>query len=63
MTGLIGWRRFSIVVMALVLAFTLEYTGHEINSGARDVIIALFAVYFGGDAMVKRAQANGKKDT
>ncbi len=57
MTGIIGWRRFAVIVLALILIAAIDVlnTG-GLSLSARDAIIGTLGFYMGGAAVAKFAK-------
>ena len=57
-----GWRRFTVIVLALLLAAIVEVVQPGgISSNLRDGMIGILAFYFTSNAMAKMSQNTGKE--
>ena len=63
MAGIIGWRRFVVIVLALLLIAAIDVLGGSeaspgLTSNARDAIIGTLGFYMGGAAVAKFGKSN-----
>jgi hypothetical protein len=59
MAGIIGWRRFAVIVLALLLIAGIDIMNEGgLSFSARDAIIGTLGFYMGGAAVSKFAKRN-----
>ena len=59
MNGVIGWRRFGVIVLALLLVSAIDvFAANGLTSNARDAIIGTLGFYMGAAAVGKFAKTD-----
>jgi hypothetical protein len=57
MTGIVGWRRFAVIVATIVMVFVSTWIGKPIDEVARTTLIGVLGFYYGSTAIAKVAQS------
>lgn len=62
MEQIFGWRRFTAIVLALLLVAVIEVISPDgLGSNARDALIGTLGFYFASSAAAKMSQNTGKE--
>lgn len=62
MENIFGWRRFSAIVLALLLVAVIEVISPDgLGSNARDALIGTLGFYFASSAASKMSPNTGKE--
>jgi len=62
MEQIFGWRRFAVIVLALLLVAVIEVMSVEgLGANARDALIGTLGFYFATNAMAKMSPNTGKE--
>ena len=62
MENIFGWRRFSAIVLALLLVAVIEVISPDgLGGNARDALIGTLGFYFASSAAAKISQNTGKE--